>query len=128
MNPSLPPFTFTWDGIPMSTDPIRHENISNLTRGFEILGENQVVFRSMAEKLIKDESVTFEFCLTRIILTAHGPVHNRGFNLETENKDGTDRFLHGWYGYPDNPEDCIQTITTAVAILASEIESSISVN
>ncbi|MFZ2227835.1 MAG: hypothetical protein WA090_01615 [Candidatus Nanopelagicaceae bacterium] len=107
----------------MPEDPYEHDVDSNIIRGLEIYEENESKFREVARELIDKDSVSFVFLGKRIILTTYGLSYNMGFNLETEDLDGTQRFKSGWCYYPDNYEDRVQAITTAVSILAAEIES-----
>jgi len=104
-------------------NPHPDEDASTIVRGFEIFADNESKFRSIAQELIEKDFVTFVFLGKRIILTTYGLSYNMGFNLETEDLDGTQRFKSGWCYYPDNYEDRITEITTAVSILAAEIES-----
>ena len=96
-------------------------------RGFEIFEENEDKFQTAAKVLIEKGSVSFEFMGKRVILTTYGLSYNLGFNFETENLDGTKRFLDGLCYYPKDYEDRIQTIATTVSILAAKIESAASV-
>lgn len=111
----------------MPENPYEHDDDSNIVRGFEIFAENESKFRSIAQELIEKDFVAFVFLGKRIILTTYGLSYNLGFNLEFENLDGTGRFKHGWSYYPDTYEDRITEITTAVSILAAEIESAASI-
>lgn len=109
----------------MPENPYKNDDDSNIVRGFEILKENEDKFYVAAKELIEKDSVSFEFMGTRIILTTYGLSYNLGFNIGTENLDGTHRFRNGCCSYPDTYEDRIQDITTAVSILAAEIESAL---
>ena len=119
----LPILTLKCQNVHMPENPYEHDDDSNIVRGFEIYEKNENTFRAVAKELIENDSVSFIFMGKRVILTTYGSNHNLGFNLEFENLDGTGRFKHGWSYYPDTYEDRIIEITTAVSILAAEIES-----
>lgn len=118
----LPILTPKWQNVHMPENPYEHNDDSNIVRGFEIYEKNESKFREVAKELIEKGSASFEFMKKRIILTAYGLSYNLGFKLEFENLDGTGRFKHGWSHYPDTYEDRITEITTAVSVLAAEIE------
>lgn len=111
----------------MSPNPRLAGDASNIVRSFEIFEDNKIKFRAIAEELIQKDAASFEYATKRILLTAHGPRNNQGFNLETENLDGTARFKDGWCYYPDNYDDRVKAITTSISLLAAEIETALPV-
>ena len=123
----LPILTPKCQNVHMPENPYEHDDDSNIVRGFEIYEKHESKFREVAKELIDKDSASFEFMGKRIILTTYGLSYNLGFNLEFENLDGTGRFKHGWSYYPDTYEDRITEITTAVSILAAEIESAVTI-
>lgn len=53
-------------------------------------------FDDLAIKLVRDGSSEIEFGIKRFLLSKSGESHNPGFQIETENLDGSGRFRNSW--------------------------------
>jgi hypothetical protein len=62
----------------------------------EILEHQGTSLDNLALKLIQDGTSQIEFGSKRYLLSKNGPSHNPGFQIETENLDGTERFRNSW--------------------------------
>jgi hypothetical protein len=92
-------------------------------RANEIANSERDLLKKASRSLVIDGSSQFEFGLKRYLLTKIGQAHNPGYQIETENLDGSGRFRNSWNALSGDEDWQINIVTNQLARLMAYAES-----
>jgi hypothetical protein len=92
-------------------------------RASEIGISEKDLLNRVARLLVNSGSSHFEFGIKRFLLTKNGQSHNQGYQIETENLDGSGRFRNSWSALSGDEDWQIECITNQLARLLAYTES-----
>jgi hypothetical protein len=91
-------------------------------RARKILEHQGTSLNNTAIKLIQNGSSQIEFGIKRYLLSKNGSSHNPGFQIETENLDGSERFRNSWSALGGDENWQIECIKNQLARLMATYE------
>ena len=100
-----------------------NEEETRARRASEISISEKNLLNNAAQLLIRSGSSHFEFGLKRFLLTKNGQSDNPGYQIETENLDGSGRFRNSWSALSGDEDWQITCITNQVARLMASYEA-----
>ena len=80
----------------MEHSGILDDEAKKILRAKEIARTEQDLLFRVANELVKAGSSSFEFGSKRFLLTKSGLSYNPGYQIESENLDGSGLFRHSW--------------------------------
>ena len=92
-------------------------------RASEIATSEKLTLDEAAKTLVRDGVTCFEYKLKRFHLKKSGPSHNPGYQVETENLDGTGRFRNSWSALNGDQDWQIKCVSKHLARLMAYTES-----
>ena len=88
----------------------------------EILENQKTFLDNLAIKMLQEGSSQIEFGIKRYLLSKNGSSHNPGFQIETENLDGSERFRNSWSALGGDENWQIECIKNQLARLMASYE------
>ncbi|QLL24451.1 hypothetical protein DLE04_01715 [Actinobacteria bacterium IMCC26103] len=88
----------------------------------EILESQETFLDNLALKMLQEGSSQIEFSAKRYLLSKNGSSHNPGFQIETENLDGSERFRNSWSALGGDENWQIECIKNQLARLMASYE------
>jgi len=99
------------------------EDAALTIRSHELAISQKETLTRVAVALVRNGSSEFEFGLKRFLLTKNGQSDNPGYQIETENLDGSGRFRNSWSALSGDEDWQITCITNQVARLMASYEA-----
>jgi hypothetical protein len=103
-------------------ETLDHES-DRIIRAAEIAVTEKLILESAARDLVVHGSSRFEYGSKRYLLDRSGKSHNPGYQIETENLDGSCRFRNSWVVLNGDEAWQISCVINQVARLIANTES-----
>jgi hypothetical protein len=94
-----------------------------IIRAAEIAVKEKLILESAVRELVTSGSSSFENGSKRYLLSKSGESHNPGYQIETENLDGSGRFRNSWIAAKGDEDWQISCIINQVTRLIATVES-----
>lgn len=108
----------------MEHSDIFDDEAKKILRAKEIAHAEQDLLFRVAKELIDAGSSSFEFGSKRFILNKSGLSYNPGYQIESENLDGSGHFRHSWSALSGDFEWQVSCVANKVShLLASRSDS-----
>ena len=108
----------------MDTREPNDEEMRKVILAREIGNSEHDMLLRVALELIEKGKSQFEFNKRRFLLSMSGFSHNPGYQIESEELDGSNLFRHSWSSLNGDKDWQVKTITTNVSrLLASQISN-----
>ena len=108
----------------MDTREPNDEEMRKVILAREIGNSEHDMLLRVALELIENGNSQFEFNKRRFLLSMSGLSHNPGYQIESEELDGSNLFRHSWSSLNGDKDWQVKSITTNVSrLLASQISN-----
>ena len=112
------------DNKSMDTREPNDEEMRKVILAREIGNSEHDMLLRVALELIENGNSQFEFNKRRFLLSMSGFSHNPGYQIESEELDGSNLFRHSWSSLNGDKDWQVKSITTNVSrLLASQISN-----
>ena len=112
-----------WNTFAMTNLEASGDEATRAMRAKEIANSERDLLKKASRSLVMDGFSQFEFGLKRYLLTKNGQAHNPGYQIETENLDGSGRFRNSWNALSGDEDWQINIVTNQLARLMAYAES-----